>query len=509
MKESYNNFNITKSISTLAILMLVSKILSLIREVAIASFYGATGFTDAYFTAGGFVTNVFFGITAALSTVFIPYYIEIKNKNNRNVVSYLLSSLITSLSFFTLALMMFLYFLAPLIIKLIAPSYEGQVYQKAIIYLRIYSLTILFSLITNMLTALLNAEKRYGYGAIASVVYSITSILCMVVLQKYIGVTALAMSVPLSFLLQTIILMKPIKKYFDYKPVLNFRSQELKQLLVMMIPVLLSNATVEINQLLTRSIATGLNEGSVSILSYSNTLFNFVSTLVNSIIITIFYTELSNAAKTDSGSLFSVRISQAINLIITIIFPIAAITAIFAYDVVKIAYGRGKFSQTSIILTSRCITIYAFAFLSDSIRNLLVKGFYSRNSNITPLLNSIISMIMTVTGSFVLSKIWGIDGIILSICISIIFTTVFLFVSFNKKICNFDSKKLLSTFEKVLVATGFLVIFLLLFNHLLADYSSFIRFFGATIIGFGIYLIILVLLKNEEIKYIFRMCKRK
>ena len=77
--------SLIKSIGLITILMAVSKIFSLIREVAIAGFYGASASTDAYFVSGGFVTNIFFGITAALSTVFVPYYMLLKKTTQRKI----------------------------------------------------------------------------------------------------------------------------------------------------------------------------------------------------------------------------------------------------------------------------------------------------------------------------------------------------------------------------------------------------------------------------------------
>ena len=501
--------NYAKSIGILTALMAVSKVFSIIREITIASFYGASASTDAYFVAGGFISNVFFGITAALSTVFVPYYINLKKTSDEDKKSHAVSSLITSLVTFSIVIVIILYFIAPDIISVIAPSFTGDVFQEAILYMRIYSLTILFSLLANMLTALLNAESRYGFGAIASVVYSITSIVMMVALKDFIGIAALAASVPIAFFFQIVILLFASRRYIRFRKIPQLFNPTIKKLVVLMIPVLLSNATVEINQLLTRSIAARLDEGSVSILSYSNTLFSFVLQFMMTTFITVFFTELSNAAKNGNESIFNSRISQAINLIIIVVLPITAITFFFSKDIVSIAYGRGEFDANSVLLTANCLSIYAFVFVFDSIRNLLIKAFYAKSNEKIPLFNSIVSLVITVSGSLVLSKWLGIYGIVLSISVSLFVTTIILSINAKNHICTYDKKKFLNTALKAGISITVTSFLLFLLNKLLVTQSAYLRFFGACIVGFGCYLALLLVMKCDEIKNIVKVIKFK
>lgn len=506
---SENKPNLIKSIGLLTVLMMISKVLGLIREVTIASFYGVSSSTDAYFIAGGFVTNVFFGITVALSTVFLPYYIDIKKRKSREEVYRECSSLITSLGIFAIILIAVLYVLAPWLIQLIAPEYVGDIFNEAVLYLRIYSVTILFSLFTNMFTSLLNAESRYGFGALASVVYSFTSIVCMIVLKKWIGVTALAISVPLSFFIQLIILTVNVRKYIKIRPVFTLFNPVVKRLLWMMLPVLLSNATIEINQLLTRSLAAGLDEGAVSILSYSNTLFNFVSTLITTTFTTIFFTELSNAARDSARKRYNDLISKALNILIVVLLPIATITSIFSVDIVKIAYGRGAFSQESVTVTASCLSIYAFAFVFDAIRNLLIKAYYAKNNTRTPLINSCISLVITVGLSYLLTKQFGVNGIIVAITISILVSALFLTISAKREICEYNARAIISTAWKAVVSISFTTVVLVALNIFSSDISSYLRFGLAIFVGFGVYFFILLLLKCDEGKVLLSMIMKK
>ena len=503
------HFNFIKTIGVLTVLTALSKIISLIRESAIASFYGASSSTDAYFVACGFVTNVFFGITAALAAVFVPYYINLKNTLPEKDKNQAVSTLLTTLLVFSGVIVIILFVFSQWIIHLIAPTYSGKTFQEAVLFLRIYSITVIFSMQTSMLTALLNAEHRFEFGAVASVVYSIVSITMMIALKDVIGVSALAASVPISFCIQLIILLFAMRRYCKLRLIFQLFNPDIKKLTILMFPVLLSNATIEINQLLTRMIASNLDEGAVSILSYSNNLFNFVSQLMVCTFITIYFTELSNAAKENGESRFINILSQAINLIVIVTLPLVAITFFFSNDIVSIAYGRGKFSVESIKLTASCLSIYAIVISFDSVRNLLIKAYYAKDNTKTPFINSLISTGITLAGSFILSKRMGVNGIIVSICISLFLTSIFLFLRAGKQIAVFEWKKFAVTFSKAGISFIITSIVLFFLDRMMSGRSVYLRFICASCIGFACYAALLFALKCEETSVFINILKHK
>ncbi len=500
--------NVAKSIGILTVLMMTSKLISLIREMAIAGFYGASSSTDAYFVASGFVTNVFFGMTSALAVTFVPFYIQTKAIKGKRETYIICSSLLTALSLFAIIIIIFLYIGAPLISKLIVPSYTGEVFDEVVLYIRIYSLTILFSLLTSMLTGILNAESVYGYGALASIIYSITSILCMVLLKEYIGVTALAISVPFSFFLQLILLITKTQKYILYIPTIHIFTRELKKYLLLIVPVLLSNATIELNQLITRIITSGTGTRAVSILSYSNTLFNFISTLISTTIITVYYTEISSVAIEDNIR-FTSLVSHALRIIIVVLLPISVISAIFSNDIVSITFGRGQFDQNAITATANCLFIYSIAFVFDSIRNLLIRVYYTKKQTKIPMINSSISLFVTAITAYFLSKRLGVSGVVISIVFSILFTTILIFVKAKKSLYIISIREMLPTVIKSMLSVSIMAIVILLMKKRMTGISLYLRFSVVTIAGLTLYILMLLIMRCKEILIILSVFEVK
>ncbi|MBB6698253.1 murein biosynthesis integral membrane protein MurJ [Clostridium algidicarnis] len=507
MRDRKNN-NIVKSVGILTVLMIASKVISLVREMAIAVFFGVTSGTDAYFVAGGFITNIFFGITAALAATFVPFYIETKVIKGEKETYRICSSLFTALSVFAVIIIIVLYIGAPFISKFIAPSYTGEALYEVVLYMRIYSLTILFSLLTSMLTSILNAESVYGYGALASLIYSITSIVCMVLLKKYIGVTALAISVPLSFFFQLTILLIKTRKFIHYRPTIHIFTPELKSLLLLMLPVLLGNATIELNQLITRTITSGTGTGAVSVLSYSNTLFNFVSTLISTTIITVYYTEFSSAAAEDEKK-YNSLVSYALRIIIVVLLPISVISSIFSKDIVTIAFGRGQFDQDAIRATATCLSVYSIAFVFDSIRNLLIRAYYAKKQTKIPMINSCISLVITASTANVLSKRLGVTGVVISIVISIIIASIILLIIARKRLCVISLREMMPTFIKAVLSATIMAIGLWTMNIAMTGMLSYLRITLATIAGLAVYIILLLLMRCSEVLDILSLLKKE
>ena len=78
MKEKKNTF--LDAAVLLFFLTFVNKLLGFVKSMTIASIYGATIQTDAYYVAEGLMQNVLISISEALAVSFLPIYISIRKR---------------------------------------------------------------------------------------------------------------------------------------------------------------------------------------------------------------------------------------------------------------------------------------------------------------------------------------------------------------------------------------------------------------------------------------------
>ena len=120
---------ILSSAVLLFVLSLVNKGLGFIKSMTIASVFGATIQTDAYYVAEGLMQNALIPISEAVAVSFLPIYITIKEKNKEEAHKFT-SRTITDIFLLALVLSGILYVVAPMLLKLMLPSYTADSYVR-------------------------------------------------------------------------------------------------------------------------------------------------------------------------------------------------------------------------------------------------------------------------------------------------------------------------------------------------------------------------------------------
>ena len=106
---------ILSSAVLLFVLSLVNKGLGFIKSMTIASVFGATIQTDAYYVAEGLMQNALIPISEAVAVSFLPIYITIKEKNKEEAHKFT-SRTITDIFLLALVLSGILYVVAPMLL---------------------------------------------------------------------------------------------------------------------------------------------------------------------------------------------------------------------------------------------------------------------------------------------------------------------------------------------------------------------------------------------------------
>lgn len=198
----------------------------------------------------------------------------------------------------------------------------------------------------------------------------------------------------------------------------DLKDKDVKNLLKAAFPVLLSNTTIEINQLVDRMLASGTKEGAVSALSYSANLSDLVISIFSASLITVFFTEFSNEAVKGNIEAIKEKLKQGINVICLILLPICVITILFGEDIVKIVYFRGAFDNQALSLTTIAVILYATCWIAINVEKLCMKAYLALGDTKMPMVISIIVVIVNIVCSIMMVHFVNFAGIILGTVIS-------------------------------------------------------------------------------------------
>lgn len=496
-------------------LTIFSKILGFGRELVLASSYGANAFTDAYLISFNIPNTLFAIIGTAIATTFIPVYYEVERdlgseeslKFTNNVFNIVL------LLSFILAIMGTIF--TPQLVKIFAMGFEGEVLQIAISQTKIFIWGVLFIGITNLSMSYLEAHNIFSMRGLIGIPLNIIVIISIILSLKF-GPSIFIYGSLLGIASQAIIQIPyMVKSGYKIKPYINFKDKYIKKVIILTGPVIIGVGTGQINELVDRTLASTLVEGSITALNYANKLNSFILALFIVSITTVIYPMLSKMSNKNDKNEFVNVINTSINTVILIIIPIIAGAIVFATPIVKILFQRGMFDNTATSATASALSFYSIGMIGFGIRDVLLRGYYSLQDTRTPMLNSTIGIIVNIALNIILVRFLGHSGLALGTSISAIVTAYLLHHNLKKKIPEYKKNNIATTVIKSLIsATIMSIVCYSLYKVIILYLGS--TFIGeiislglAVLSGIVVYFLCVYSLKIEEIKYITNSIKSK
>ena len=231
----------------------------------VANSFGATIETDLISLSEGLTTNIEYVISQTIVTAFAPIYIHAKARNKAEG-DQLISDSLKIFPMLTCVLSILIMLFAPILSRIIAPTYDPVLSARLTGYLRLFSPLLVLYMAQANFHALLNANEVFAPGQLISLNQSIVIILFSLVFGKRFGVQTLAVGFFAYTVLNVCYLGVTSKKYWTFRSS-GFRlSNDLRDLLKMTGPLLLGYAVVFINQSVDQVIVSGMPYGTVTAL---------------------------------------------------------------------------------------------------------------------------------------------------------------------------------------------------------------------------------------------------
>lgn len=417
MGNGTNIRSIFKTVFSVSSILLFAKLLGFVKQIIVSNAFGATIDTDIISLSQGVITDFEYIISQTMLTAFVPIYIAIKEigGNERHFVANVLKIfVIVSIIISTL-----IFAFAPLISKILAPSYQGDVAESLVYNVRIYAFSLVILTLIAIYNALLKANKIFLPGEIISVNQSLAFIICVLMFGSTLGVEALIISFFVYIFINILYLGAFSKKYWS----LNIRGFELddniRKLLKMIAPLLFGYAMLYINQLVDKILASGIGDGAVTAMGYSAVLTNFVTGFIGSIC-GIAFTYIAQNVAGKSDEMAASIVEYFIVFFVTFLIPISIISTVNAREIVSVVFGRGAFDANAVEYSTYALMGYGFVFIPYVLRELFTRLQYSYHDSKQPMINSTISIVCNIVLSIIFSRFWGILGITVASSISVL-----------------------------------------------------------------------------------------
>ena len=438
------------------IITMVSRVLGLVRATIIAYYFGASGATDAYFSAFK-ISNFFRQLLGegALGSSFIPLYnekIEIEGEEKGKEFIYSILNLIFVFStIITLLMIIF----SQDIINLIVNGFPTETKILASQLLKIMSVYFIFISLSGMICAMLNNFKQFAIPASTSIFFNLAIILASMGFSKTFGISALAYGVVLGGAFQLLIVLPSffkIVKGYSFK--INWKDPYLKKIFILMCPMLVGIVARQVNTIVDQVFASYLQEGGVTALENATRLYLLPVGVFGVSISTVIFPVLSKAVARNDLKTAENNIVKGLNILLFLIIPSTAVLTFYSTDVIRLTLSYGKFGEEAVKVTSEALLYYSLGLYFYTAIYLMTRAFYSVKNSSYPVRFSIVSIIINIVLNFALIKPMAYRGLALSTSIASGVNFILLVYVFRKKYMEFPLKRSLIFFGKVILTTA-------------------------------------------------------
>jgi putative peptidoglycan lipid II flippase len=404
--------NLFKAASTVSLLTLVSRITGLMRELLMASAFGASALTDAFNVAFR-IPNLFRRLFAegAFSQAFVPVLAATKAKEGEEATRLVIERVAAVLSLALFVTCVAGVLGAPWLVWGMASGLQQspQGYDAAVLMTRWMFPYIAFMSLVALSAGVLNTWKRFAVPAATPVLLNVAMIAAAVFGAPWLAkqgiepIFAMAGGVMLGGCLQLAVQV-PALKALGLLPRLRWGPAALKaawcdpatrNITTLMLPALLGVSVAQISLLINTQIASHLQPGSVSWLSYADRLMEFPTAMLGVALGVVLMPQLAAARASGDEQKYSAMLDWGLRLVVLLAAPCAVALLCLAHPLVAVLYHYGAFTARDVDQTAMALMGWGVGLVGVIAIKVLAPGYYARQDIKTPVRIAVVVLVIT------------------------------------------------------------------------------------------------------------------
>jgi putative peptidoglycan lipid II flippase len=391
-----------------------SKVLGVVREVAIAYFFGTSQLVDALRIAMSAVflpLHLFGGF--ALNDSLIPVFKTLWANNKRRLLWLLVNQLSIALILFSLILVLFEYSLTSHWIRLLAPGFDSERARMAVTLTRLMSLMIPFYVISNLSLIVLNCFYVFRVPSLRPFIQNIFLLGGIILATRRGSIDPLGWAYPAAFVFFCLMLLpQTVRRWrFKWSHRIARARKAWSYFLASFLPLLAFVFIQRANYLADRIISSFLETGSIASLDYARFIIETPMTTVGLGLVQVtlpFFSDLEAWGEREK-LLGNVRSIVNFSLVLMALFSIFLWGA--SRDVIKILFGYGAFKQSSVDMTSSVLRGFSIGLWALFAAYFMQRVYNAQRKNRMLLAFAACSLTTNVVLNIIFSRIWGVKGI--------------------------------------------------------------------------------------------------
>ncbi len=455
----------------LVVVNYASRILGLVRTVVLAGVFGASTQIDVFYGTFGAVLVFFEIIPHAFSQAFVPVYTRYIVNNEKKELGEVSLSYTISGALILLLVFILLSYISELVVTRIYVFGESNrnLIGLGVILFRYSLLVMLINFFVGSFSAILYAKDQVVAPSVVNLFRNIIIIGSILLLEKRMGVTSIALGFTLGGVVQMFYLVLAAinsgwRAYWPKK----FPTRIITYMWWLFVPAFLGLAVAQVNIIVDRYFTSSLQQdGQVAILSYANILIGMVTVFTVSLTIAIFPKLSHQVSQSEIGEMKDM-LNRALRALFFFILPVMTLVYMTSSPLVNTIFRLGALSDdpNSIGLLLELFRIFCAWVIFYSINYQLFLVFFSFRDTVTPSLVSVFNVGCNIFFNWLFTRVYmfGVQGIVVSTTLSVIITTGLLLVLVYPRVGKVLDMRIMKGFSRTASACVALVAVVILFN---------------------------------------------
>lgn len=435
--------SLLKSASIVSLLTLASRITGLVRDLLMASTFGVSAMTDAFWVAFR-IPNMLRRMFAegAFSQAFVPVLATSKEQDGEAATHALINAVATLLTLALLITCVLGVAGAPILVYVLASGLAPTGFDAAVTMTRWMFPYIACMSLVALGAGVLNTWKNFAIPAATPVLLNVAMIAAAWLGAPWFQrmgmepIYAMAGGVMLGGVLQLGAILLGLKRMGLLPRIrlglANARAAwaqpGTRRILHLMGPALLGVSVSQVSLLINTQIASHLATGSVTWLNGASLLMEFPTAMLGVALGVVLMPQLAAAKASQDTERFSAMIDWGLRLVVLLAVPSAVALVTFAQPLVATIFHNGRYSDADVLQTSSALMGYGAGLLGLVAIKVLTPGYFASQDIRTPALIGVAVLLVTQALNLVFVPLLAHAGLALSIGVGAMVNAAWLLV---------------------------------------------------------------------------------
>jgi putative peptidoglycan lipid II flippase len=411
--------------------ILLSRIIGLVRNRVFAHYFGTSDAADAFnaaFRIPNFLQNLFG--EGVLSASFIPVYASLRARQREPDASAMAAAVAALLALIVSLLVLAGILLAPWLIDLIAPGFEGEKREATTRLVRILFPGAGLLVFSAWCLGVLNSHRRFFLSYSAPVVWNLAIIAALLWFGDGIGqydlAAVTAWGAVAGSLLQFAVQLPTVLRLLGGLRPGPLAGEPVRAVIRNFVPVFVGRGVVQISAYVDTLLASLLPTGAVAAVSYAQVLYTLPVSLFGMSVSAAELPEMSSATgtQTERAAYLRSRLEAGLGQIAFLVVPSVAGFIVLGDVVTGALYQSGEFTREMTLYVWAILAAASVGLLPSTLGRLYSSAFYSLHDTRTPLRIAALRVLLGVALGYgfalhlpamlALDSRWGAAGITLA-----------------------------------------------------------------------------------------------